>query len=137
MPYEQLRLENQLCFPLYACSRAITRAYGPLLEESGLTYTQYITMMALWEYGTMSVKELGGKLLLDSGTLTPLLKKLEARGLVRLLVSLTPEGKALGDVAAKVPGRMASCVPLEADDAQQLAMLLGKLMRALDLQEQQ
>ena len=147
MPYEQLRLENQLCFPLYACSRAITRAYGPLLEESGLTYTQYITMMALWEYGTMSVKELGGKLLLDSGTPTPLLKKLEARGLVRrtrdrnderrLLVSLTPEGKALEDVAAKVPGRMASCVPLEADDAQQLAMLLGKLMRALDLQEQQ
>lgn len=138
MPYEQLKLENQLCFPLYACSRAITRAYGPLLEESGLTYTQYITMMALWEYGPTSVKELGRRLLLDSGTLTPLLKKLEARGLVertrdasderRLVVSVTQKGRELEDQVANVPGQMACNVSLTPDEAMQLGALLGKVI---------
>ena len=138
MAREELKLENQLCFPLYACSRAITRAYGPLLEKADLTYTQYITMMALWEYGPTSVKDLGCRLLLDSGTLTPLLKKLEARGLItrerdpkderRLVVSLTDEGKALEDVVADVPAQMACNVSLSPEEGMQLGALLGKIL---------
>lgn len=138
MAREELKLENQLCFPLYACSRAITRAYGPLLEDSGLTYTQYITMMALWEYGPMSVKDLGSCLLLDSGTLTPLLKKLETRGLIertrdtsderRLVVSLTPKGQALEDEVADVPHKMASMVTLTPEEGMQLGTLLYKVI---------
>ncbi len=78
--YDSLKLENQLCFPLYACSKEITRRYKPFLSKLDLTYTQYITMMVLWETRELSVKELGDKLFLDSGTLTPLLKKLESKG---------------------------------------------------------
>ena len=145
MARDELKLENQLCFPLYACSRAITRAYGPLLEAFDLTYTQYITMMALWEHGAMSVKELGACLLLDSGTLTPLLKKLEARGLVerardtaderRLVVSLTPQGRALEDKVACVPGQMACKVPLTPEEGKQLGMLLYKIIGGLREEE--
>lgn len=138
MAREELKLENQLCFPLYACSRAITRAYAPLLEQANLTYTQYLTMMALWEYGTTSVKELGQRLLLDSGTLTPLLKKLEARGLItrsrdaaderKLVVSLTPAGEALEDVVADVPRKMACNIELSADEGRQLVTLLYQII---------
>ena len=138
MAREELKLENQLCFPLYACSRAITRAYGPLLAEANLTYTQYITMMALWEYGSTSVKKLGARLLLDSGPLPPLLKKLEARGLItrerdpkderKLVVSLTDEGRALEDVVADVPAQMACNVSLSPDEGMQLGALLGKIL---------
>lgn len=138
MARDEPRLENQLCFPLYACSRAITRAYGALLKESGLTYTQYITMMALWEYGPTSVGELGRCLMLDSGTLTPLLKKLAARGLIertrdttderRLVVTLTPEGEALEDAVAGIPGRMACDVGLSPEEGAQLVGLLRKVM---------
>lgn len=141
MAYDQLRLENQLCFPLYACSRAITRAYGPMLEESGLTYTQYITMMALWEYGTSSVRELGEHLHLDSGTLTPLLKKLEERGLLtrkratdderRLEVELTDLGRALEDKVADVPAKMACCINLTPEEGMQFAQLLYKVIEGL------
>ena len=80
--YDALKLENQLCFPLYACAKEITRRYKPFLDRIGLTYTQYITMMVLWEKGELSVKELGESLYLDSGTLTPLLKRLEQKGLL-------------------------------------------------------
>ena len=80
--YDPLKLENQLCFPLYACSREIIKKYRPLLEKLDLTYTQYIAMMVLWEQRKLSVKELGKKLYLDSGTLTPVLKSLEAKGFV-------------------------------------------------------
>ena len=80
--YEGLKLENQLCFPLYACSREIVKKYKPYLDELDLTYTQYITMLVLWEQGQINVKELGECLYLDSGTLTPLLKKLEMKGWV-------------------------------------------------------
>lgn len=141
MALEQLKLENQLCFPLYACSRAMTRAYGPLLEDAGLTYTQYITMMALWEYGPMSVRELGDRLLLDSGTLTPLLKKLEARGLVvrqrdedderKLVVTLTEQGQDLEAVVADVPYKMACNVTLTPEEGRQFAELLYKVIGAL------
>ena len=133
-----LCLDNQLCFPLYACSKEIVRRYGPLLEGLGLTYTQYICMMALWERDGISVRELGDRLFLDSGTLTPLLKKLEARGLlVRersvedercLVVRLTEEGRSMRDEAAVVPGQMACIVPLSAEEGFQLSTLLRKLL---------
>jgi len=133
-----LCLDNQLCFPLYACSKEIVRRYGPLLEELGLTYTQYICMMALWEHDGISVRELGDRLFLDSGTLTPLLKKLEARGLVarerslederRLVVRLTDEGRALREAASHVPGQMACVVPLSPEEGAQLAGLLRTLL---------
>lgn len=110
---ELLKLDNQLCFPLYVCSKEIIKKYRPLLEPLGLTYTGYITMMALWEQDHINVKELGHRLYLDSGTLTPLLKRLEKAGYITrtkdpddersLLVDLTPEGEALKQHAACVP----------------------------------
>ena len=136
--YEQLKLENQLCFPLYAAARAVVGKYGPLLKELGLTYTQYIVMMVLWENDGISVSDLGGKLHLDSGTLTPLLKKLENIGYVTrnrskkdervVLVSLTETGRGLKEKAAEVPGEVASCVPLTPEEAAALYGLLYKII---------
>ena len=138
MALEQLKLENQLCFPLYACSKAITRAYGPLLKQSGLTYTQYITMMALWENESMNVRELGNCLFLDSGTLTPLLKKLENKGYIKrsrskedernLIVTLTDKGWDLREEMLSIPRSMASCVDLEPEEAADLYRLLYKIL---------
>ena len=135
--YELLKLENQLCFPLYVCSKEVVRRYKPLLDGLGLTYTQYIAMMALWEHGSLSVKDLGGLLYLDSGTLTPLLKKLEEKGFVArsrdagddrvVIVSVTPEGKALRDRARIVPESMASCLSLPKEDAEELQRILKKM----------
>ena len=137
--YEALRLENQLCFPLYACSRETIKLYKPFLDEIDLTYTQYIAMMVLWEKDSVTVKELGEALYLDSGTLTPLMKKMEAKGLIRrrrseqdersLIVSLTEEGTALRERALDVPHQMASCVRLEPEEAQELYRLLYKLLK--------
>ena len=103
--YEQLKLENHLCFPLYAAAKEVVRKYKPYLDELDLTYTQYITMMVLWENESMNVKELGSKLYLDSGTLTPLLKKLESKGYItrkrsttderNIIISITSLGKCL------------------------------------------
>lgn len=114
--YEQLKLENQLCFPLYAAAKEVVRKYKPLLDELDLTYTQYITMMVLWENESMNVKELGSKLYLDSGTLTPLLKKLEAKGYItrcrckederNLIIQITKKGDALKEKAIHIPGNM-------------------------------
>ena len=136
--YDALKLENQLCFPLYACSREVIKLYKPHLDELDLTYTQYIVMMVLWERRSATVKELGGCLHLDSGTLTPLLKKMEAKGLINrcrdqddersLIVSLTPEGEALRERAVEVPEKMARCVRLSPDEALQLYGLLYKLL---------
>ena len=136
--YEQLKLENQLCFPLYAAARAVVGKYGPLLKELGLTYTQYIVMMVLWENEGVSVRSLGEKLHLDSGTLTPLLKKLENIGYVTrkrseedervVLVSLTETGRGLKEKAAEVPGEVASCVPLTPEEAAALYGLLYKII---------
>ena len=141
MAREELKLKNQLCFPLYATSRAITRAYAPLLAEAGLTYTQYVTMMVLWEEERQGVKELGQRLALDSGTLTPLLKKLEARGLVtrtrdaaderKLVVEITDEGRALEDVVAEVPAKMACAINLSPEEAAQLGTLLFKIYQGI------
>ena len=136
--YDTLKLENQLCFPLYACAREIMKRYKPFLDEVGLTYTQYITMMVLWEDGQVTSKRLGEKLYLDSGTLTPVLKKLEEKGLVtrardpqderNLLVCLTPAGEALREPASEIPVKMAGCFHLDADDAMQLYRILYKIL---------
>lgn len=139
--FDPLSLDNQLCFALYACSHEVMRRYAPLLAELDLTYTQYIAMMALWESEPLSVKELGERLKLDSGTLTPMLKKMEAKGLVnrcrdaaderRLVVSLTNEGRALRESALRVPLEMSKCVDLEPDEAQELHRLLHKVLSSL------
>ena len=138
MNYDALKLENQLCFPLYACAREIVKRYKPFLDEIDLTYTQYIVMMVLWEHRQVTSKLLGEKLRLDSGTLTPVLKKLEEKGLVdrardpqderNLVVTLTPRGEALRTAAARVPEQMAACVSLEPDEAATLYRLLYKLL---------
>ena len=139
--YECLKLENQLCFPLYACAKEVVRRYRPLLDELGITYTQYITMMVLWEHRSMSVKDIGERLCLDSGTLTPLLKKLEEKGYIvrrrddndeRILVaSVTEKGLALRDKAVNIPREIASCIPLQTKDAIELARILNELKKNL------
>ena len=136
--YACLRLENQLCFPLYACAKEVVRRYRPMLDELGITYTQYIAMMALWEHRSMSVKDLGALLCLDSGTLTPLLKKLEEKGFVErsrdikdervLIVSVTDAGMELREKALSVPGAIVSCIPLSLEDATTLARILRTMM---------
>lgn len=137
--YDALKLENQLCFPLYACARETIKLYKPYLDELGLTYTQYIAMMVLWEKQSVTVKELGEALYLDSGTLTPLLKKMEAKGLLSrrrseqdersLIVRLTEKGEALKERAISVPYHMAACVHLEPEEARELYRLLYKLLK--------
>lgn len=137
-----LKLENQLCFPLYASSREIINRYTPYLKEIGLTYTQYIVFLVLWEYETISVKDLGNKLLLDSGTLTPLLKKLEKDGYVirnrdkndeRItLISLTNKGLALRDDAKTIPLKVGACVKLTRKEAETLKKLLDKFINNIN-----
>ncbi|MCR4590952.1 MAG: MarR family transcriptional regulator [Lachnospiraceae bacterium] len=136
--YDCLKIENQLCFPLYACAKEMVRKYTPLLNELDLTYTQYITMMILWEKKKTNVKELGEKLFLDSGTLTPLLKKLESKNYIErkrsktdernLIVSITKEGMALRDKALSVPSEMGKCVCLPENEAKELYELLYKVL---------
>ena len=137
--YNALKLENQLCFPLYACARETIKLYKPYLDELDLTYTQYIAMMVLWEKKSVTVKELGEALYLDSGTLTPLLKKMEGKGLLSrrrseqdersLIVSLTEKGEALREKAVIVPQKMAACVHIEPDEVRELYRLLYKLLK--------
>ncbi|RJE84328.1 MarR family transcriptional regulator [Paenibacillus sp. 1011MAR3C5] len=115
-PDQTLKLENQICFAIYACSRELTKLYRPLLQELGLTYTQYVTMLALWEQDQVTVSALGAKLYLDSGTLTPLLKKLEAAGLVtrtrdknderNVVIALTEQGSQLREQALDIPEKL-------------------------------
>ena len=134
----QLKLENQLCFPLYAASKEITRHYAPYLEPLDLTYTQYIVMLGMWEERKISVKQLGERLYLDSGTLTPVLKKLEQKGFIKrqrdtgdervLIVTVTDEGMALRDKALDVPARIACTVDLTMEEAQLLCGILQKLI---------
>lgn len=134
----RLKLENQLCFPLYACSKEVVRKYKADLDALGLTYTQYISMMVLWDRAPIRVKELGEALYLDSGTLTPLLKKLEKAGwIVRqrdpqdersVVLTLTEDGRALHDQALHIPGKVEECIPLTQDEAQTLYRLLYKVL---------
>ena len=136
--YESLKLSNQLCFPLYACSKEIIRKYKPYLDDIDLTYTQYIAMMVLWEKKTVNVKMLGECLYLDSGTLTPVLKKLESKGYItrerssederNLVVTITPEGEKLKDKALSIPPSMGSCVKLTEEEYQVLYKLLYKII---------
>ena len=140
--YDMLKLENQLCFPLYAAAREVTKRYRPFLDDLNLTYTQYITMMVIWECGECSVKALGEKLYLDSGTLTPVVKSLEQKGYVRrfrssedervLLVSITDEGKALRDKATAVPMQVGACIHLTQEEAMTLHRLLYKLLAEME-----
>ena len=137
--YDALKIENQLCFPLYACAKETIRLYKPYLDDLDLTYTQYITMMVLWEKKRLTVKELGKALYLDSGTLTPLLKKLEAKGLLvrerskederNLFITLTETGEELKDQALHVPAELAKCVELEPEETRMLYQLMYKLLQ--------
>ena len=137
---EALKLENQLCFPLYAAARKITGSYAPILKPLGLTYTQYLVMLVLWEEGMMNVGDLRKKLYLDTGTLTPLLKKMEEHGLLLrrrcpddercVRVSLTQKGLDLKEKAREIPMQVSSCITLEAEEALQLYRTLYKLLGA-------
>lgn len=143
--YDALKLENQICFPLYACSREIIKQYKPFLDQIDLTYTQYITMMVLWEHKALTAKELGHCLYLDSGTLTPLLKKLEEKGLLTrkrstddersLIVTITAAGELLKEQAIAVPAQMAQCSLLEQEEAATLYRILYKMLGQATLEE--
>ena len=136
--YESLKLSKQLCFPLYACSREMIKLYKPFLDELGLTYTQYITLMVLWEHKAMTVKALGQELYLDSGTLTPLLKKLEEKGQVtrrrsdlderNLIVTITELGESMRDRALHIPEEMTKCINLPREDIRELYRMLHQLL---------
>ncbi|MEE0128300.1 MAG: MarR family transcriptional regulator [Eubacterium sp.] len=138
-----LKLGNQLCFPLYVCSKEIVKRYKPFLDEIGLTYTQYITMMAVWEHEELSVKELGELLFLDSGTLTPVLKTLEKKGLLSrkrssederiLIVTLTESGTKLKEQAVEVPFKMQGCMSIDEKDAAELYRILHTVMENISL----
>ena len=139
--FDSLSLKSQLCFPLYACARETIKLYKPHLDELDLTYTQYIAMMVLWEKKSVTVKELGTELYLDSGTLTPLLKKMEAKGLLTrrrsaddersLIVTLTPKGEALKERALQVPQEMIKYFRLDREEGQMLYKLLYKLLDSM------
>ena len=136
--YSALKIENQICFPLYACSREIIKSYKPFLDEIDLTYTQYIAMMVLWEHKTMNVKAMGEILYLDSGTLTPVLKKLESKGYItrqrstaderNLVVTITEAGEVLKEKAVAVPAAIAKCSNLEPGEAAELYRILYKML---------
>ena len=138
--FDPLLLDNQLCFPLYACSRKVVNMYTPFFQPLGITYTQYIVLLVLWETDGVSVRELGQRLYLDSGTLTPLLKKMEEAGLVTrtrstadgrvVLVHLTEQGRALREKCAEIPLRLGGCLPLTTEEAQTLHSLLHRLLDA-------
>lgn len=135
--FDPLKLENQICFPLYVAAKEVVRKYRPLLDPLGLTYTQYIAMMVMWEHKSVTVGRLCELLCLDTGTLTPMLKKMEAAGLVKrerskddersVTVTITDAGEALRERALEVPAKMAQCVNLSPEDAIRLLELLKKL----------
>ena len=136
--YECLRLDQQLCFPLYAAARKVTGYYTPYFKECGLTYTQYIVLLVLWEKDPISVKEIGEKLYLDSGTLTPLLKKMEEKEWVKrtrsredervVMISLTKEGKDLQKKCRDIPATVGECIHLNKEDAENLYRILYQIL---------
>ncbi len=136
--HEAMKLANQLCFPLYAAARNVTGLYTPWLKPLGLTYTQYIVFLVLWEEDGISVTEIGEKLMLDNGTLSPLLKKMEKAGYINrrrssddervVVITLTEEGRALQEKAKDIPRQMAGCVELSPEKAQMLYTLLYELL---------
>ena len=134
-----LKLENRICFLPYAASRDVIKSYKPYLDDMGLTFTQYITMIVLWEEKTVTVKELGKRLYLDSGTLTPLLKKMEAKGLItrkrsfederNLIVTVTEEGERLKEMADGIPEKILACSEISLEEAVTLRALLLKILK--------
>ena len=140
--YEALKLSNQVCFPLYACTKELIRQYGPYLKEFGLTYTQYIVMMVLWEKESVSSRELAECLHLDYGTLTPVLKRLSQAGYLRrersgederlLALTLTDEGRRLRDRAVSVPPAIAGCMGLTPEEFRVLYGLACKALRHME-----
>lgn len=139
---EQLKLGNQLCFPLYAASRLVTRLYQPLLDKAGLTYPQYVVLMILWESGPLAVNEIGRRAMLNSNTLTPLLKRLEAQALIlrqrdacderRVVIRLTEAGLALRDSCEEIPLALLSQAGLRVEDTLELKRLLDALLPELE-----
>ena len=136
--HETMKLANQLCFPLYAASRSVVSLYTPLLRPLGLTYTQYIVFLVLWEKDGVTVGDICDRLMLDNGTLSPLLKKMQQAGYIEkkrseeddrvVLITLTDEGRALQEKAAEVPGKVAGCIDLPPEKAQMLYTLLYELL---------
>ncbi len=140
--YESLKLSNQVCFPLYACSKALVSKYTPYLKKLGLTYTQYIVMMVMWEFESVSSRELAEKLHLDYGTLTPVLKKLETTGYLTrnrdpqderlLILKITDKGTKIKNEALKIPPCIASCVGLNEDEFKLLYILTYKALNNME-----
>ena len=143
--YVGLKLKNQLCFPIYLCSKEIIRKYTPLLNKLNLTYTQYVVMMYFWEKKKSNVKDLGNALLLDSSTLTPLLKKLELKGYIKrnrsledernLIVCITEKGESLKELALSIPERVSKCINLNEEEAITLYNLVYKVLMNIERNE--
>lgn len=143
--YESLTLKNQLCFPIYLCSKEIIRKYKPMLDEINLTYTQYIVMMYFWERKKSNVKDIGKILLLDSSTLTPLLKKLETKGYItrvrskederNLEIEVTKKGIKLRDKALSIPEKMGKCIDLTNEEIETLYRLIYKTLMNVEKEE--
>ncbi len=141
MKEDLLKLEKQLCFPLYACAKEVVKQYKPFLDEIDLTYTQYITMMVMWDKKSLNVKTLGKCLYLDSGTLTPLLKKLEKQGLIKrersaedernLIVTITEKGEELKDKASEIPQKIGSCLKISSEDGKALYNILYSILNQI------
>lgn len=144
MAYEQLKLENQLCFPLYAASRLVIQAYQPHLDKLGITYPQYLVLMVLWEKDGINVNEIASQLFLNTNTVTPVLKRMEAQGIVsrqrsevderKVIVTLTPKGKGLQVEAASIPEKLSADLVadnLNMEDLQQLKGQLEVLIQSL------
>lgn len=142
--FESLLIENQICFPLYVCAKEWIKVYTSYLDELGLTYTQFITMMVLWEQKSLTVKELGKSLFLDSGTLTPLLKKLEEKGFVtrrrslederNLIVTITEQGEALKQRAIHIPRTVKEQIRISHEDAEIIRGVLNRALAGLSRQ---
>ena len=140
--YDSLKLSNQVCFPLYACSKELVSQYTPYLKKLGLTYTQYIVMMVMWESVSISSRDLAAKVHLDYGTLTPVLKKLESTGYITrkrdpederlLILDLTAKGEAVKDEALKIPPCIASCVGLNEEEFKMLYILTYKALNNME-----
>jgi len=142
MAFDQLKLENQLCFPLYAASRLIIRQYQPYLDELGITYPQYLVLLVLWEKDAISVNDIGKKLILNTNTVTPLLKRMEKQELVhrerskederKVVIKLTTKGKNMQEIASKIPlelGEGLTCGNLEMGDLQELREKLFEFIK--------
>ena len=140
--YPQLKLDGQICFPLYACARKVISTYNPLLKPFGLTYTQYLVMLALWEQGKEKVGELCHRLHLDCGTITPMLKKMEESGLLTrcrckadervVYVALTEKGWALREEVKDIPEKVGDCITLPQEDTLELYRLLRRLLDTIE-----